>query len=97
VWDAIADLFLDTEIDARMREHIARELARSPFSVDELDAIYRYEVAPVVHGNLTIVAGEWGGFGQEWLGEHIPPYLARAGRLARWWADGRLAAGGGCR
>ena len=57
--------------------------------MDELEAIYRYEVAPVVHGNLKSVAGEWAGFGQEWLGERIPAYLARAGRWSRWWAGSR--------
>jgi hypothetical protein len=90
VWDAIADLFLDTVIDTPIREYVARELARSPFSLDELEAIYRYEVAPVVHANLKIVAGEWAGCGQEWLGEHIPAYLARRSRLARWWVGSRL-------
>lgn len=90
VWDAIADLFLDTEIDDRDRERIAHALARSPFSADALDDIYRYEVAPVVHGNLKIVAGEWAGFGEEWLGERIPAYLARSGPLSRWWAGSRL-------
>jgi hypothetical protein len=86
VWDAIADLFLDTAIDTSIREYVARELARSPFPVDELEAIYRYEVAPVVHWNLKIVAGEWAGFGQEWLAERIPAYLAKRGPLERWWA-----------
>lgn len=86
VWDAIADLFLDTEIDVRMREHVARELARSPFSIDQLHRIYLYEVAPVVHRNLKIVAGEWAGFGRDWLGERIPAYLARGSRLFHGWS-----------
>lgn len=90
VWDAIADLFLDTVVDAPMRKRIARELAASPFSMDALESIYRFEVAPVVHRNLKIVAGEWGGFGREWLGERIPAHLARAGRLSRWWAASSL-------
>ena len=87
VWDAIADLFLDTELDAADRERIARALARSPFPADELDAIYRYEVAPVVHGNLKVVAGEWAGFGEAWLGRAHPrvpgprrPPVAMVGR-----------------
>jgi hypothetical protein len=57
--------------------------------VDALEAIYRFEVAPVVHATLKIVAGEWAGFGEEWLGERIPPYLARSGRFSRWWAGSR--------
>ena len=90
VWDAIADLFLDTEIDDGVRGYVALALASSPFAVDELEAIYRFEVAPVVHANLKIVAGEWAGFGQEWLGERIPACLARSGPWARWWAGSRL-------
>jgi hypothetical protein len=86
VWDAIADLFLDTAIDKPFREYVARELARSPFSLDELESIYRDEVAPVVHGNLKIIAGEWAGFGKDWLAERIPAYLAKRGPLERWWA-----------
>jgi hypothetical protein len=46
--------------------------------VDELDAIYRYEMAPVVHGNLKVVAGEWAGFGHAWLREHVGGYVAAA-------------------
>lgn len=90
LWDAIADLFLDTEIDDGVRAYVARVLAPSPFSLDELDAIYRFEVAPVVHANLKVVAGEWAGFGEEWLGERIPAHLARSGRWSRRWAGSRL-------
>jgi hypothetical protein len=90
VWDAIADLYLDTAIDERAIDYIARTLAASPFSLDELDAIYRYEVAPVVHANLKIVAGEWVGWGEEWLRENVVPHVARSGRFRRWWADWRL-------
>jgi hypothetical protein len=90
VWDAIADLFLDTVVDGSMLEHIAEELARSPFSVDELREIYLFEVAPVVHRNLKIVAGEWAGFGREWLRERIPAYLARGNRLFHGWSASRL-------
>lgn len=90
VWDAIADLYLDTAIDERMIDFVARRLAPSPFSLDELDAIHRYEVAPVVHPNLKIVAGEWVGWGEEWLRENVVPHVARSGRFRRWWADSRL-------
>jgi hypothetical protein len=41
-------------------------------------------VAPVVHRNLKIVAGEWAGFGRDWLRERIPAYLARGGLYGRW-------------
>jgi hypothetical protein len=89
VWDAIADLFLDTVIDAPLLQHIAGDLARSPFSIDELREIYLLEVAQVVHRNLKIVAGEWAGFGREWLRERIPAYVARGNRL-HWWSASSL-------
>jgi hypothetical protein len=90
VWDAIADLYLDNVVDERVVDYIARTLAASPFSVDELEAIHRYEVAPVVHPNLKIVAGEWAGWGEEWLRDNVVPHVARSGRFSRWWADTRL-------
>lgn len=89
VWEAISRLWLDTVIDNRDREMIAQTLAATPLSDDELDRIYRYEVAPVVHGNLKIVAGAWGGFDEEWLRASITRHVARSGRLFRWWADSR--------
>ena len=61
VWDAMADLFLDTdfkgmEIEARLVERIAA----SPFGLSELDQIYAWEVAPAFAFNLRGIAGEWG-------------------------------------
>ncbi|WP_420126389.1 DUF7079 family protein [Longimicrobium sp.] len=90
VWDAIADLFLDTVVDTPMLQRVADELARSPFSIDELRQIYLFEVAPVVHRNLKIVAGEWAGFGREWLRERIPAYLARGSWLFHGWSASPL-------
>lgn len=89
VWDAIADLFLDTVIDAAMLERVADDLARSPFSIGELRDIYVIEVAPVVHRNLKIVAGEWAGFGREWLRQRIPAYLAHGSWLFHRWSASR--------
>jgi hypothetical protein len=66
VWLALSDLFLDT--DTRLSfPYIARTLAASPFTDDELEAIFQNEVAPAVEFNLFDIAGEWAGFGEEWL------------------------------
>jgi|SRR5215472_7682823 hypothetical protein len=66
VWIALADLFLDTDVTL-FYPAIARTLAESPYSIEELRAILFDEVAPVLQGNLLSVAGEWAGFEEEWL------------------------------
>ncbi len=66
VWIAMSDLFLDTDVQL-LYAHIARVCAESPFSQDELERIFREEVAPVLEPNLRSVAGEWAGFNEEWL------------------------------
>ncbi|HEU0123261.1 MAG TPA: hypothetical protein VFQ91_22215, partial [Bryobacteraceae bacterium] len=76
VWIAQSDLFLDT--DTRLSyPYIARVAAESPFSLDELAAIFRDEVAPIAEPNLLDIAGEWAGFPEDWLVQSI------AGRLER--------------
>jgi hypothetical protein len=82
VWIALSDLFLDT--DTRLSfPYIARTLAESPYSDDELAAIFQNEVAPAVEFNLFDIAGEWAGFNESWLIDTITrrppkPYKLRA-------------------
>jgi hypothetical protein len=71
VWDALSDLFLDTELQASDHERIARVLAASPYSLDEIERILFYEVYPVCIPNLWCIAGEWAGFDPTWLEEQI--------------------------
>lgn len=66
-WRLLAELYLDTEHDERALRRLARELARSPYSVPELREIEAWEVAPVVLPNLFAVAGVWDGFDPAWL------------------------------
>ena len=70
VWLALSDLFLDTDVQL-LRAHNTRSLAGSPYSLDELDAILREEVYPAREFNLAQVAGEWAGFGADWLERRI--------------------------
>jgi hypothetical protein len=70
VWVAMPDLCLDTDVSLSYA-HIARVCAVSPFSLDELDAIFEKEVAPVVGANPLSIAGEWAGFDEEWLASRI--------------------------
>ena len=82
VWNALAELFLDTEIDL---EWVARELRESGLSRAEVEAILKREVAPVVGGNVLGMAGEWAGFDLPPLEER---YLAGRARptLTGWLA-----------
>ena len=70
VWDALSTLFLDTDTSLT-RPWRVRQLAASPFSVAELEAILLDEVHPACAGNLLSIAGEWVGFDPEWLERRI--------------------------
>lgn len=66
----MSDLFLDTDVRL-FYVNVARVCAESPYSQEELERIFREEVAPVLEPNLRSVAGEWAGFDPEWLVEMI--------------------------
>ncbi|MEO0374565.1 MAG: hypothetical protein AAF329_08070 [Cyanobacteria bacterium P01_A01_bin.17] len=67
VWDALSELFLDTERQPYNHQWIANTLAESDYTEEELERILRHEVAPILGTNLLSVAGEWQGFDQNWL------------------------------
>ena len=48
-WVAISELWLDNEMREGELKFIAQRLAASKYSLPELEGIYLYEVAPVVH------------------------------------------------
>lgn len=77
VWKALAEFFLDTELQEADYRRIAASLAGSPYSVSELEQILRYEVYPVCRQNLLCIAGEWGGFDEQWLIERITPFYGK--------------------
>ncbi|MGI0119726.1 DUF7079 family protein [Zooshikella sp. RANM57] len=66
-WLVISDLFLDTELKSSDIKFIARRLAETPFSEEQLTAFYLYDIAPVCYINAFPPGGEWGGFDEEWL------------------------------
>jgi hypothetical protein len=81
VWEAISDLWRDTELQDYEIEHIARILAQSGYTKDELHGIYAFEVAPVVWRNLmTAVPPVWAGFKADWLVEEILKAIERQRR-----------------
>ena len=70
VWQALSDLFLDTETRPAVPA-AAQVCEASQYSIDELNIIWRHEVSPVLAPNLLSVAGEWAFFDPEWLEETI--------------------------
>jgi hypothetical protein len=67
VWQALAELWLDTALSEDDVQRIAEVLRASGYSVGELRLIYLKEVAPVVYRNAFSVAGAWSGFDSAWL------------------------------
>lgn len=91
VWVALSDLFLDTDVTLHF-DYIERELTASPFTIDEIDAILRDEVAPICLFNLYDIAGEWAGFRADWLIKAIEAYLSRPRWFRRLRRRGRAKA-----
>jgi hypothetical protein len=89
VWSALSELFLDTSLDSSDYERLAARLARSPYSLEELDRILLWEVYPACRSNLVSIAGEGMGFDGQWLESRI---LRGPSALGKAWAGtvGRL-------
>ena len=81
VWTALSEIYLDTELSPDQLELLAKTLAASPYSRDELEHILLAELHPVLAMNLLAVAGVWAGFDAGWLQARI---LARSGARFRW-------------
>lgn len=71
IWQAISDLFLDEEITEDTRRYIARVAAECGYTDEELEVIYRREVAPSVAVNTFSPAGVWGYWDSVWLEKMI--------------------------
>ena len=67
LWVAMSDLWLDTEVDDRAIAGIADVVRESGLSRDELEGVFRDELAPFLGPNLQCTAGEWVGFNPEWV------------------------------
>lgn len=87
VWGALSDLFLDTDLCSpkwedlasgpRPIEYVARTLAASPYTVEELREIELWEVAPVVMPPPEDVAPPWCSFPLEILAKRCGRRAAR--------------------
>jgi hypothetical protein len=89
VWEALSDLFLDTD-PSSSRQWRAEQLAASPYTLEQLEFILLDEVYPVCKYNLLSVAGEWAGFDQEWLQSKILRRLGSRLRFLHGLSLGRL-------
>ncbi len=67
VWDALSEFFLDTALQPADYEHIAKVLAASSYTEDEIEHILTDEVCPACRVNMLSPAGEWIGFDPDWL------------------------------
>ena len=93
VWHALADLFLDTELEPADDRRIAATLRASGLPPGALRTILEEEVAPAFAFNLLAVAGEWAGWSEEEVraimlrslrsGRRLPPLNWLKKRLAR--------------
>jgi hypothetical protein len=81
VWDALSDFFLDTELQPDDHERIAKVLAASPYTENEIENILIDEVCPVCKWNMLSVAGEWAGFNSDWLKEKIGQRFGKRPKL----------------
>jgi len=82
VWEALSDMFLDTDTSLLRKWRVA-QLAQSPYSIEQLEAILIEEVYPVCKYNLSLAAGEWAGFDSEWLRDAILRRLRSRFQLSR--------------
>jgi hypothetical protein len=71
VWEALSVLFLDTALTDADITAVAMVLAASPYSDEELAAIYHAEVTPACRSNIGMAPGFWDGFPDGWVEQAI--------------------------
>jgi hypothetical protein len=89
VWQALSNLFLDTDTSLS-RDWRVNQLARSPYSIAELEQILVNEVYPICRTNLFCIAGEWAGFDPAWLETRITCRLSSRFRVFHTFNLGRF-------
>ena len=71
IWISLSEFYLDTELDKADFRNIAFKIIESPYSLQEVKRINKYEVFPILQRNLLSIAGEWSGFNEKWLVKEI--------------------------
>ncbi len=67
VWNALSELYLDTELSTSDFERIAIILKQSGYTLSQLKEIDLLEIFPLLQTNLYSPAGVWDGFDSDWL------------------------------
>ncbi len=67
LWIAMSELWLDTPVTDGMITGIAEAVRQSGLSKNELEDVFRFELAPFLGRNQTSVAGVWDGFDPDWV------------------------------
>lgn len=81
VWLALSRMYLDTELQQYDIDLIIDAIKESPFSLEEVMTIDKYEVFPVLYQNLMSVAGVWNAFEESWLVNEILSSLNKRNTL----------------
>lgn len=81
IWIALSEFYLDTELQDSDFRHIALTITESPYSLDEVRKINKYEVFPILQTNLLSTAGVWAGFDEDWLLNKITSRLKNKTKL----------------
>ncbi|WP_296268045.1 DUF7079 family protein [Pseudomonas sp. UBA6562] len=71
LWQALSELFLDSEVSEATLDGIARTVRASGYAHAEVERILWAEVYPVLRHNLDSPAGEWAGWSDAWLLAHL--------------------------
>lgn len=89
VWQAMSELFLDTDLSRERKRAIAMMLETSGYSQAELRIIYEREVAPVCYDSLLQADGAWGYLEGGGLEQAIVRHLRQRQSYPNWWPFGR--------
>lgn len=81
VWIALSDFYLDTELQAADFNYTAKVILKSPYSLEDVKKIDKYELFPLLYSNLLSVAGVWAGFEETWLEEQVIARLKKKTKL----------------
>lgn len=76
IWIALSEFYLDTELQESDFKRIAFKINQSPYALDEVKDINKYEVFPVLQANSLSIAGDWAGFDEAWLVNKITDSLS---------------------
>lgn len=74
---ALSGFYLDTELDDDNFRYIANTILDSPYTLEEVKWINKYEVFPILQANLLSMTGEWAGFDEDWLLDRITSRLRK--------------------